>query len=351
MFKPNYRNMVDCAFNRKPERIALYDHSVADVVIEKLTGQELVKFLIEGDLDTYFKRYCQFFEKTGYDTVSFEAGVVPLLEGGGALTKHIDPAISTMEDLEKYPFEKIVEKYKKYYTPFLNALRDNMPEGMKAVGGVGFGVFEVVQDLVGFENLCIISFEDEELFKEVFIRVGNMMLEIWKFILSNYNDVFCVYRFGDDLGYRSNTMLTHDQIRINIIPQYKKIISTIKQTGKPFLLHSCGCIFDVMEDLIAAGINAKHSNEDAIAPFSKWVELYGDRIANFGGIDTDRIVRGDKEELRKVTFDVYERAVRKNGGIAIGSGNSIAPYVDPERYMIMVNTVRKARGDFDSDNA
>ncbi|MDR1030283.1 MAG: hypothetical protein LBL76_05370 [Treponema sp.] len=47
--------------------------------------------------------------------------------------------------------------------------------------------------------------------------------------------------------------------------------------GKPFLLHSCGCIFKVMDDLIAARIDAKHSNEDAIAP-------YGRRIGNFGGL-------------------------------------------------------------------
>ncbi len=28
-----------------------------------------------------------------------------------------------------------------------------------------------------------------------------------------------------------------------------------------FLLHSCGCIFEVMEDILATGIDAKHSNE------------------------------------------------------------------------------------------
>ena len=29
-----------------------------------------------------------------------------------------------------------------------------MPEGMKAIGGVGYGIFECVQDLVGYEDLC-----------------------------------------------------------------------------------------------------------------------------------------------------------------------------------------------------
>ena len=29
-----------------------------------------------------------------------------------------------------------------------------MPSGMKALGGCGFGIFESVEDLVGFEYLC-----------------------------------------------------------------------------------------------------------------------------------------------------------------------------------------------------
>ena len=39
-----------------------------------------------------------------------------------------------------------------------------------------------------------------------------------------------------------------------------------------------------MEDLIGLGIDAKHSNEDQIAPFDRWIDLYGDRIGKQGKI-------------------------------------------------------------------
>ena len=40
----------------------------------------------------------------------------------------------------------------------------------------------------------------------------------------------------------------------------------------------CGYgIFEIMDDLIALGIDAKHSNEDEIAPFEVWIEKYNDR--------------------------------------------------------------------------
>ena len=56
------------------------------------------------------------------------------------------------------------------------------------------------------------------------------------------------------------------------IPQYKRNIDIV-HSWYVVLLHSCGAIFDVMDDLIdVAGIDAKHSNEDAILPFSAgWI--------------------------------------------------------------------------------
>jgi uroporphyrinogen decarboxylase len=105
------------------------------------------------------------------------------------------------------------------------------------------------------------------------------------------------------------------------------VIALVHAYGKPFLLHSCGKIFDIMDDMInIAGIDAKHSNEDQIAPFSEWVDRYGDRIGNFGGIDTDHLCSKSSQEIRKIVKDVYEYSKTK-GGFAIGSGNSISNYV------------------------
>ena len=165
---------------------------------------------------------------------------------GGALGNHADPAIKTREDFEKYPFDKVPALYAERFGPQFDALRAHMPEGMKAIGGVGNGVFEITQDLVGYENLMLLTYDDEELYSDLFKRVGAMMREIWSWFLRNYADVFCVCRFGDDLGYKSATLMAPDEIRGHIIPEYAKIVSLVHEAGRPFLLHSCGCIFDVL---------------------------------------------------------------------------------------------------------
>ena len=222
---------------------------------------------------------------------------------------------------------------------------EKFPQGMKAVGGVGNGIFECVQELVGYESLCYLRMDDPELYADIFRKVGQTNLQIWTRFLETYGDIFCVCRFGDDLGFKSNTLLIADDIRQLVIPAYRAIIDQVHLAGKPFLLHSCGCIFEVMDDLIRdAGIDAKHSNEDVIAPFPVWVERYGDRIGNFGGIDTDAVCRLDGKEMERYIEDVVRKS-RGHGGFAFGSGNSIPNYVPVDQFRKMNRIIREIRGE------
>ena len=187
--------------------------------------------------------------------------------------------------------------------------------------------------------------DDEELYAGLFNQVGKISLVIWKRFMERYHDLYCVLRFGDDLGYKSTTLLSPNDTRTHIIPKYKPVIDLVHSYHKPFLLHSCGKIFDVMPDLLAAGIDAKHSNEDQIAPFPEWVRRYGDKIGNFGGIDVDVVCNYGKEELREYITDIF-RQCRGHGGFAFGTGNSIPDYVPAEGYMNMIEIARKLRGDY-----
>jgi len=346
-FTPDYRNIVDAASNISAKRLPLYEHIISEKIMAEVLGRPL-----EGGPDgsfsealAYFRDYCGFFERMGYDTVSYEECITAVLPGGGALGGHKEGVIKTFDDFKKYPWRDIPQLYFQKNSNAFKALKAALPAGMKAIGGVGNGVFECVQDLTGYTNLCYISVDDPELYEQLFIEVGKVSLAIWKRFLDEFGDAYCVCRFGDDLGFKNNTLISAEDIVAHVIPQYRLIIDEVHRRGKKFLLHSCGDIFNVMDSLIDAGIDAKHSNEDQIARFPVWVERYGDRIGNFGGIDTDAVCRLDKEELREYIFDVL-RVCDGRGGIAFGSGNSIPEYVPVHNYCSMVETVREYRGDF-----
>ena len=346
MFTPDYTNLQKAACNVECERFPLYEHSVAPCVAEAVLGREFAGLLWgdHAEKKEYFRLFCEFYQKMGYDTISFEASSRGTLIDGGALDCHKKGAIQTWEDFERYPFDEIPEIYRQRYDGQFRALAETLPPGMKAVGGVGNGVFELIQDLVGYMDLCYMSEDDPELYAALFARIGKMSLTIWEDFMKNHSDAFCVLRFGDDLGFKSNTLISAEDIRAHVIPQYKPIIDLVHRYHKPFLLHSCGNLFNVMEDLIAAGIDAKHSNEDQIAPFPVWVERYGDRIGNFGGIDTDALCRLPKPEMKAYISEVVSKS-KGHGGFAFGSGNSVPSYVPVEQFLTMNEIVREIRGE------
>ena len=344
-FVPDYKNIVDVANNKTPKRIPLYEHIICESVMEKIQGINF-KELICGDYKDkkeYFKHYTGFFRTMGYDTVSFEQCITKILPGAGALYRHTAPVIKSRDDFEKYPWSELADIFFKTFKDDFKALSEIMPQGMKAIGGPGNGLFEIVQDLYGYEGLCYISVDDPGLYAEIFKKAANVMKEIWLKFLQDFSGDYCVCRFGDDLGYKTQTLLSENDIRLHLMPHYKEIVAIIHSFKKPFLIHSCGCIFSIMDELIdVVGIDGKHSNEDDIAPFSEWLDRYGERIGNFGGVDTDVLCKCSAAEIEEYVTNVYVYS-KKHRGVAIGSGNSIPEYVPPEGYLAMVNTVRKLR--------
>ncbi len=346
-FSPDYTRIVSAATNKKTKGIPLYEHDINRTVMGALMQMDLHAMYESRDpkaLDKLFKIIAEFHITHGYDTYSFEGCFTEIIQGGLGLTGQAGSIISNRKDFENYPWETLTDKYFQKFSIYFDSIRRTLPEGMKIVGGVGNGIFETIQDFVPFTELAYLEMDDPELFTDLWIKVGDALNNTWYLFLDEYSDILAVGRFGDDLGFKNSTLLNPDVISKHIIPQYKKIISEVKSRDIPFLLHSCGHIFSVMEEIIeTTGIDAKHSNEDAIAPFSKWVEDYGQRIGNFGGLDMDVICRSSEKVLRKYIRTNIEPLMGSRG-IAIGSGNQIADYVPPENFQIMVDEVRKIRG-------
>jgi len=346
VFQPDYQHIVDAASNRAAKRQPLYEHVVNIDFIERVLGKPISHLSKEGasGRKEYLKEYCRFYYEMGYDTVSYEICIGPSMPGSGCLGGHKDGVIKTREDFEKYPWAEIPDLYFTKNTDWFRTFAEVLPAGMKGIGGVGNGIFECVQEIVGYMDLCYIREDDPELYADLFKKVGETNLIIWKRFLAEFADSFCVMRFGDDLGFKSATLLPEDDIRQFIIPAYKGIIDAVHSYGKKFLLHSCGNIFGVMEDLIAAGIDAKHSNEDIIAPFTEWVNRYGNRIGNFGGIDASELCLLDTKGVAQYVTDVLH-ACEGHGGIAFSTGNSVPGYIPTENYLAMIEAVRQYRGE------
>jgi uroporphyrinogen decarboxylase len=344
-FQPDYHNMLAVMENRRPVRLPVYEHIISPLVMEKILGVRFADLLQgdEADIDEFFKQYCRFFQEMTYDTVSYEVGLADLLPEHGAILGGRRGPIQNRADFERYPWEEVPRIYWKTAGRIFPALIRNLPPGMQALGGVGYGVFEISEDLVGFQHLAYVHLDDPDLFADLYTRIGSLMTGIWSTFLQRYGQAFAICRMGDDLGFKTSTLVSPRIIRQHVLPQYRRILGLIQGAGKPFLWHSCGKIFPIMDDVIALGINAKHSNEDTIAPFDEWIRLYGERIGLLGGIDVDLLCQKSPAEILEVVYEKGKRYRATARGYALGSGNSIPDYVPVDGYLAMIEAAKKIR--------
>lgn len=202
------------------------------------------------------------------------------------------------------------------------------------IGQTG-GVFEAAQQLLGFTGLCYMLVDDPELVAAVFSKIEEVYIAMYKGMASIEH--VGVLNISDDLGYKTQTLIGIDDLRKYVLPVHKKLCKIIHDAGKPCILHSCGYLEEIMEDIITdVGIDAKHSYEDLVVPAEEIRRRYGDRIAILGGFDLDKLCRNTPEQVRAYTRKLVTE-LGADGGYALGSGNSIAAYVPVENYLTMLD--------------
>jgi uroporphyrinogen decarboxylase len=221
-----------------------------------------------------------------------------------------------------------------YDYSLLERLQQYIPEGMKLVV-TGLGVLESVIALTGFDNLCYMLADDPELAKQIFDNVGSRIVRHYE-ICSPFPAVGALVS-NDDWGFNTQTLLSVKDLRKYVFPWHKKIVEAIHKCGKPVILHSCGNLDLVMEDVIEDMMyDGKHSYEDKITPMEEAYDKWGDRIAIIGGIDIDYICRSAPQEIFHRSAEMLERS-REKGSYALGTGNSVPYYIPIQNFLAMIS--------------
>jgi uroporphyrinogen decarboxylase len=335
----------------EPRRIPFYELFLDDSVIE-----EIQKRHYDRPAETPEERRRRFVEtyvSLGYDYlpyytyIRFAASYHSVVDdtatvGNGRrgwMDEHSGP-IQTWEDLENDAYWPSLEKAADYED--FEAMARELPKGMKIIGGAGGGPFEHASFRMGLTALSMRVCEEPAFVEKLMERIGTLIVGVAKRLVKM--DAVGAYCFGDDLGYKTGTMLSPEALRRYFFPWLKKVAEVAHAAGKPFVFHSCGKLDAVMDDLIDdVGIDAKHSFEDVIMPVAEAKKKWGSRVALLGGVDVDFLCRHNVQEVKDQTKRVLE-ACAPGGGYALGTGNSVANYIPLENYLAMLEACREFNG-------
>lgn len=317
----------------------------ADFPSDRFRTMDLGPEATHEDLDVavrFTNLSMEFYPATGYDYVLTSA-VVPLLRTRSNQKEHNGNLrtwreehkgiITSFRELEEYKWPD-PEQVNLISLDYLGSM---IPDGMKLIVFY-MGIFEDLSTLMGFETMAIKSIREPELPDTILERL-TVIAEDAVDKIAAHPAVGAVF-YADDMGFNTGTMLSPGFMREKVIPRQKRIADACRRHGKPFLLHSCGKIDAIMEDLIeTVGIDAYHGLQHNIEPIENAYARYGDRIAIFGGVDVDLLARGSEEQVRARVRQLLDTC-GPGGGFCIGSNNAITNYCKLENYYAMIDELR-----------
>jgi len=259
---------------------------------------------------------------------------LPRRNGRSFMEEHRGP-VTTWEDFERYPWPDPAQ----LTTRELEWYQENLPDDMCIVARGVAHYAEYLAWLMGYESLCFALYDQRDLVRAIYERILELDRACMRLLLQ-FDRVTIVWG-SDDMGFKTGPLIGPDDLREFVLPGHREVARMAHEAGRPYLLHSCGNVETVMEDLITdVRIDAKHSFEDAIEDVCETKRRYGDRIALLGGIDVDFLCRADEAQIRRRVRETLEVCL-PGGGFCLGSGNSVANYIPVDHYLAMLDEGRR----------
>lgn len=331
------------------ERPPLIEYLVDRQVMQPLVVEGLGRTWVDptpGDRESqeaYLDNFIAFWYHLGYDFVRMELGLpfqrhrlaAPDPAPGSDATRNWadqhQGEIASWEDFERYPWPRVQDFD---FHPF-EYVNNHLPDGVGLIVSHGGGVYEHLSDLFSYEGLCLALHDQPDLVRAVAQRVGALMLQFYQHLV-DLDGLIALFP-GDDMGFRSATLVSPDDLRRYVLPWHARFAALAHEHRRQYYLHSCGNIFAIVPDLLDdVGIDGKHSFEDAIMPAEQFHLRFGSRVATLGGVDVDVLARGTEEQVRGRTRQLIS-ACAPLGRFAVGSGNSIPSYIPVRNYLAMLD--------------
>lgn len=273
---------------------------------------------------------------THKNLVTADTSALTRSSGRSYVDEHSGP-ITTWAEFEAYPWPDPAA----YTTCALEWYEDNLPPNMCVIGGLVGSIYENVSFLMGYETLCIALYDQRDLVEAINRKLVELYCAELEQIL-RFKRVKMIWG-SDDLGFRSGTLISPKDLRELFLPGHRRLARMAHDAGRPYLLHSCGKLDAIMEDLIVdVGVDAKHSYEDTIADVRELKPRYESRMSILGGIDVDFLCRSSEEQIRERVRDTLSRC-HPGGGYCLGTGNTVANYIPIDSYLAMLDEGRKFR--------
>lgn len=222
------------------------------------------------------------------------------------------------------------------------------PDKALILEGLRSPIFNLPQWLRGEENFLCDLMDDDGMAECLMDKITDTYIELLDYVIDRIGDKLDIIKFADDMGSQRALLLSPETYRKHIKPHHERLFRHAKErTGCKILLHSCGAIRPLINDLIEIGVDALNPvqiSAEGMDPAELKAE-FGDRITFWGGgIDTQfdlpRLSPGQVEEAVRKNLEIF----KPHGGYVFAPVHNIMPVVPTENVVAAYEAYRKYAG-------
>lgn len=203
------------------------------------------------------------------------------------------------------------------------------------------GPFWQLREWLGFENLCMMFYDDPGFVSEMLDfwinYVSRLMKNAFQYVVPDE------VHLSEDMAYKNFSMISPKMVREYLLPVYKAWGEIIRNAGCPiYAVDSDGFIGELIPIWMEAGVNACDPIEVAagndIVAFRK---KFGREMAYRGGIDKRAMAKGGKiieKEIQRV------RPVIEGGGYIPGCDHGVPADVSWPNFVYYVKLLAQTTG-------
>ncbi len=162
-------------------------------------------------------------------------------------------------------------------------------------------LFERFWSLVGFESALMGLVEASDLASACLKRITD-----WQIAAADHYIKIGVEaaRISDDYGAQRNLLMSPRTWREHIRAPLARLVEHYQRANLPVILHSCGSLDSIMDDLIELGFAAFNIQSNA-NDFREYKKRYGRRFCVWGGVSTQGVLStGTTDQVKESVRDV-----------------------------------------------
>jgi uroporphyrinogen decarboxylase len=205
---------------------------------------------------------------------------------------------------------------------------------------IGFSLYERAWTLRGVQNLLMDFHDHPKFVRELLNTIADYNIAQVKEALKF--DIDAVY-FGDDWGQQRGLQMGPKLWREFIYPVLKRMVHAVREGGKYVLIHSCGDVDELFNDLIDIGVNCFNPFQPEVMDVPTLLQKYRGRLIFHGGLSTQKTLPyGTIEQVRAETRRLLQMG--REGGYIFAPAHDVEGDVPLENILAFIELIQSQPG-------